>query len=396
MTYNELVQEAGLGLAVHLVKNKLPESYFNNLTFEQWIEIYRQSPIESDTELMAQGWLLTKANSFKRWRKIYHLDDRLKKIALNAMQNLASTLDEWLIMASINISFTNQASLKAKTFEEWKKLYNLIEARNMDRKGFSSYIEKMIESAEDFKQLSIVYTCSWSFNDSYYSHRKKIIEKMVVHAKKFEDWCLIFSHADEYRLTEICLKAFAKTLRLARKIDDWIELGRAISKISRLPFEQKYKLVDKFTEAFNRKTESYCFSAKEMLDIYLAVEFLRPRFEKQIIESKHFLDFWFSIYQKIIKGDCFGLDYSAKAKFCEIVFEAITQSEADFEQWANIYRLFVNSDNQIGKLSLQKMIDTASTLNDWLEIYQTGKSNINNKALAQMKKIALETVEIST
>lgn len=97
LTFNETVKETGLGLAVIIFQDKLQKKFWDKLTFDQWVQIFRQVPSDSNLKNTALTKMLELASTFEHWHRIYKkhlLDEKTKKTALTQMLKLASNFDQ--------------------------------------------------------------------------------------------------------------------------------------------------------------------------------------------------------------------------------------------------------------------------------------------------------------
>jgi hypothetical protein len=94
MNFQELEEKVGFGLAVVILNEKatLGGDFFDNLSFDQWVEVYNRAPLGSELEQTALTKISEKAETFDQWMKVYNeapSGSELKQTALTKMSELA-------------------------------------------------------------------------------------------------------------------------------------------------------------------------------------------------------------------------------------------------------------------------------------------------------------------
>ncbi len=98
MKFTELSKK-DFGLAVVVFQKKLPQDFFERLTFEQWLRVYDKALSGSKLEKTALRKVSESAKTFEQWLRVYDKAppvSKLKKTALEKMSELAETFDQRL------------------------------------------------------------------------------------------------------------------------------------------------------------------------------------------------------------------------------------------------------------------------------------------------------------
>jgi hypothetical protein len=97
--FQELREKVGLGLALVLWKGDLPPDFLASLTFDDWVEVYKDAPFDNDIRRQAWVHVVRLAYTFDEWCAVYKLaEDRNEKyVAWESMLKLA-TLEQLLVV----------------------------------------------------------------------------------------------------------------------------------------------------------------------------------------------------------------------------------------------------------------------------------------------------------
>ena len=101
MSFQKLERKVGFGLAVAIFNQKddLSSDFFDNLSFDQWLEVYNRAPSGSELKQTALAKMSEKAETFDQWLKVYYKvpsGSELKQTALAKMLGEEKTFDQWL------------------------------------------------------------------------------------------------------------------------------------------------------------------------------------------------------------------------------------------------------------------------------------------------------------
>jgi len=212
-TFEQLEKEIGFGAAVTMMKDKLPETFWKNLNYEQWQKIYFKTSTGDELEKKAIDKMVVLSADFDQYQTVYRYayQNEQRKILRDKMVKSADNLKQWTKIYCHVFSAKDKDTLdKIKkeifklslTFKSWKEVS--MEVDDCDDDFDKIAISKMLGYASNFEECKQVYNFTYNHDQI----KNQALQKMVEYAKTPEHWFQIYKFAD--RLGNLEIKKMAE------------------------------------------------------------------------------------------------------------------------------------------------------------------------------------------
>lgn len=369
LSFRQVAKKIGFGSAVILFQNlkMLDEKFFNKLSFEQWMEVYKEAPDNSELKQIATAKLCVLAANFDQLYKIYNLSllgKELKQGILVKLCEYASNFNQLILLFSFSI----------------------------DIKIMSKPLEKAIGLAESFDQLYKLFSLYGNRGFDNEDCRQAILKKFKCLNTTFNQWIDLYCHfAHDSEIAQIALM---KLRGLTQTVDQWYDVycGYFRNKVVMPIAIQRLNEMDLNFDQWKKVHSKAIIDEKLTLLIMNKLSELAKTFDQ-------WHEVWVASFgtDKIALKKAVGLattfdqlfaiinDVYVEQQIGQIAFKKFKKlNNATFEQWLNAYRKYPNA-HELNKIATDKLKRIAKTPEQWLKIYGASRSDSNLKIIAQRK-----------
>jgi len=266
MNNKELVEKVGFGMAVVIREDEFDADFWENLSFEQWCEIYEAAlngsrytsgSLYESLGKKAEIGIQKNAKSFNDWYLISKKVYSLKSESLEKMLELASSYKEWnkifwqlgdFQLEDNEINSLFELALKemvnsATTFDEWSMIHNNISACHSLE---SVVLKSMADLAKTYDQWHCIS------NRSSGELKNLASNNLVEVAKNSEEWLGIFfvtSNESEFENRAIIeMKQHFDFLQWEKVFKSQYSECTKVTLLEKIALEMMYKTAKSFTE----------------------------------------------------------------------------------------------------------------------------------------------------